>query len=328
MALRTNALRPDPPAMAWEVADGPATRLTPARQRVLAELAAGPLGSTALREAAGVGGAVIRGMADAGLLRPVVLRSGRIFGEPDCRGEGPALSAEQQAAASALRAAVAGGFSVTLLDGVTGSGKTEVYLEAVAECLRCGRQALVLLPEIALSAQWLDRFARAVRLRAGCLALRPAGPHPPHHLAGGRRRRGSGRGGRPFRLVPAVPRSRPDRRGRGTRDRLQAGGRRRLSRPRHGDRARPAVRRPGGAGLRHAEPGDARQCRGRPLRPPEAADPAWRRAPAGREPAGHARTPAGARPLPGRSAGRARRARRWRAASRRCCSSTAAAMRR
>ena len=51
-------------------------------------------------------------------------------------------------------------FSVTLLDGVTGSGKTEVYLEAVAECLRQGRQALVLLPEIALSSQWLERFAR------------------------------------------------------------------------------------------------------------------------------------------------------------------------
>ncbi len=51
-------------------------------------------------------------------------------------------------------------FSVTLLDGVTGSGKTEVYLEAVASCLRAGRQALVLLPEIALSSQWLERFER------------------------------------------------------------------------------------------------------------------------------------------------------------------------
>ncbi len=49
-------------------------------------------------------------------------------------------------------------FSVTLLDGVTGSGKTEVYFEALAECLRAGRQALVLLPEIALSSQWLERF--------------------------------------------------------------------------------------------------------------------------------------------------------------------------
>ncbi len=62
--------------------------------------------------------------------------------------------------ATALRAAVAAeSFSVTLLDGVTGSGKTEVYLEAVAACLAAGRQSLILLPEIALSAQFLDRFA-------------------------------------------------------------------------------------------------------------------------------------------------------------------------
>ena len=68
---------------------------------------------------------------------------------------------DQEAAAAALRQAVAAReFSVTLLDGVTGSGKTEVYLEAVAECLRQGRQALVLLPEIALSSQWLERFER------------------------------------------------------------------------------------------------------------------------------------------------------------------------
>ena len=52
------------------------------------------------------------------------------------------------------------GFSVTLLDGVTGAGKTEVYLEAVAEAVEAGRQVLVLLPEIALTAQWLERFRR------------------------------------------------------------------------------------------------------------------------------------------------------------------------
>ncbi len=51
-----------------------------------------------------------------------------------------------------------GGFGVTLLDGVTGSGKTEVYFEAVAECIRRGKQALVLMPEIALTTQFLDRF--------------------------------------------------------------------------------------------------------------------------------------------------------------------------
>jgi primosomal protein N' (replication factor Y) len=84
-----------------------------------------------------------------------------------------ALSPAQSEAATALRASTRqaaadgegeddeadlAGFSVTLLDGVTGAGKTEVYLEAVAEALEAGRQVLVLLPEIALTAQWLDRF--------------------------------------------------------------------------------------------------------------------------------------------------------------------------
>ncbi|VBB69398.1 Helicase PriA essential for oriC/DnaA-independent DNA replication [invertebrate metagenome] len=70
------------------------------------------------------------------------------------------LSPVQTAAAAALVAAVrANQFSITLLEGVTGSGKTEVYFEAVAEALRYNRQVLVLLPEIALTVQWLDRFA-------------------------------------------------------------------------------------------------------------------------------------------------------------------------
>lgn len=88
-------------------------------------------------------------------------KRGKIFTFPaaDFNRPGPVLSPAQSHAASALRAAVnAGNFSVTLLDGVTGSGKTEVYLEAVAACLAQGRQALVLLPEIALSVQFLQRF--------------------------------------------------------------------------------------------------------------------------------------------------------------------------
>jgi primosomal protein N' (replication factor Y) len=82
------------------------------------------------------------------------------FNQADPSHPGPILSPQQAEAAAALRAAVAAQkFAVSLLDGVTGSGKTEVYLEAVAECLAAGRQALVLLPEIALSVQFLKRFA-------------------------------------------------------------------------------------------------------------------------------------------------------------------------
>ncbi len=81
------------------------------------------------------------------------------FAVPPPDHPGPTLSADQEAAAAALRArAATRRFSTTLLEGVTGSGKTEVYFEAIAACLRAGRQALVLLPEIALSAQFLARF--------------------------------------------------------------------------------------------------------------------------------------------------------------------------
>ncbi len=147
----------------WRRADPlPEGRITEARQKVLDALdTKEPRGTGELALAAGVGAGVLRGMANAGLLVPAVLPFSPPFAIPDPEHNGEVLSPDQVAAAASLREAVAGQkFSVTLLDGVTGSGKTEVYLEAVAECLRQGRQALVLLPEIALSSQWLERFER------------------------------------------------------------------------------------------------------------------------------------------------------------------------
>jgi primosomal protein N' (replication factor Y) len=96
----------------------------------------------------------------AAFLAAVSARAKKIeFDAADFLRAGPALSADQDLAAGALRAAVrAGKFGVTLLEGVTGSGKTEVYLEAVAAALAAGGQALVLLPEIALSVPFLARF--------------------------------------------------------------------------------------------------------------------------------------------------------------------------
>lgn len=159
------ALEKLPQKAGWQVAPGAIreeVRLTPARQRVLDLLGPGDVRSgTDLAEAAGVSPGVVRGLADAGLLVPALLPRGSAFPLPDPEHPGPLLAPDQAAAAEALRAKVAvGEFGVTLLTGVTGSGKTEVYLDAIAEALRHGRQALVLLPEIALSAQWLERFRR------------------------------------------------------------------------------------------------------------------------------------------------------------------------
>ncbi len=161
MALRINALAPPTPQAGWTLAPLPEdARLTEARRRVV-ELMSNPAPRTgaAIARDAGVSAGVVRGMADAGLLLPTILPAAAAFAWPDPTHPGPALSPAQAEAGAALRAAVADRvFSVTLLDGVTGSGKTEVYLEAVAECLTQRRQALVLLPEIALSSQWLERF--------------------------------------------------------------------------------------------------------------------------------------------------------------------------
>ncbi|MCQ8241862.1 primosomal protein N' [Rhizosaccharibacter radicis] len=164
MALRINAAAPLPPALGWvrSGSNSSAARETPARKRVLAALADGmPRGTAELARLAEVGSGVVRGMAEAGLLREVPIPAAAPFGIPDPDHPGAELAPDQAVAADALASRVqARRFSVTLLDGVTGSGKTETYLEAVAACLREGRQALVLLPEIALSAQWMQRFVR------------------------------------------------------------------------------------------------------------------------------------------------------------------------
>ena len=136
-------------------------RMTAARARVLELLADGMVrGKGEAAREAGVSAGVIDGLIDEGTLQTIVLPSEPVAEKPDPDFMQPEFRTEQSAAAAALKATIAkGGYSVTLLDGVTGSGKTEVYFEAVADNIRAGRQSLILMPEIALTAQFLDRFA-------------------------------------------------------------------------------------------------------------------------------------------------------------------------
>ena len=142
-------------------------RMTSARARVLSVLADGMVRakSEAAREA-GVSAGVIDGLVDEGTLETVVLPPEPVARVPDPDFARTDFTTDQSAAVAALNATLAEGrYSVTLLDGVTGSGKTEVYFEAVADTIRHRRQSLILMPEIALTAQFLDRFAARFGVR-------------------------------------------------------------------------------------------------------------------------------------------------------------------
>ncbi len=140
------------------------TRLTPQREQALAALEGRQGTVRELARHAEVSEAVMRGLVKAGALERVEVDGDLPFPAPDPEFAPPALNDEQRAAASSLTAAIGKGFDPVLLDGVTGSGKTEVYFEAIAEALRQDRQVLVLLPEIALTEPFLTRFTA----RFGC----------------------------------------------------------------------------------------------------------------------------------------------------------------
>jgi len=161
MALRAPAaFDPEPWIEGLKPTGNAPDRMTDARRRVM-ELVGDGFAWTrsGLAHAAGVTGAVIDGMRAQGCFEDTLLPPRPVVAPPDPAYGGQDLNPDQTAAADRLAATVkAGGYSVTLIDGVTGSGKTEVYFEAIAAAVEAGRQVLVLLPEIALTHAFLERF--------------------------------------------------------------------------------------------------------------------------------------------------------------------------
>ena len=168
MALRSrDAFEPEARRTAYVKGETVPARLSEPRKRALEIAADGLARSVAgLAEDANVSAAVVRGLVAAGALVATTLPEFAPFALPDPDCTTVTLSGDQAGAAAALCEAVtAQNFSAHLLDGVTGSGKTEVYFEAVAQALRQNRQALILLPEIALTAQFLERFTARFGVR-------------------------------------------------------------------------------------------------------------------------------------------------------------------
>lgn len=160
MVLRSwKALDPSPIATLYEPTGEAALNLTPARRAALAEGGPFPARASEIASRAGISPGVVKGMVKVGLMRAEDRPVDPPYEEPDPELPGRDLSDAQRIAAGELVSQVArNSFSVSLLDGVTGSGKTEVYFEAVAEALRQGRQVLILVPEIALTQAGLARF--------------------------------------------------------------------------------------------------------------------------------------------------------------------------
>lgn len=153
------ALRGPSTITEYRLSGGMPERMTAQRQAAIEALEGEQATIRELAGIAGVSEGVLRGLVNQGVLKPVVVDCDRPYPPAAADYAQPELTEDQQEVAGRFTAAVrATGFAPFLLDGVTGSGKTEVYFEAIAECLRNERQTLVLLPEIALTEAFLRRF--------------------------------------------------------------------------------------------------------------------------------------------------------------------------
>jgi primosomal protein N' (replication factor Y) (superfamily II helicase) len=168
MALRMGEnLGPERMRLGVRLVGEPPRRMTPARRRVIDVLSDHLLhGKSEAAREAGVSSGVIDGLVDEGTLTVEAMPPPAAPPAPDPDHAQPEFSRQQRVAADAMRAlSASGSFHVALLDGVTGSGKTEVYFEAIAENIRRNRQSLILMPEIALTGQFLDRFVQRFGVR-------------------------------------------------------------------------------------------------------------------------------------------------------------------
>lgn len=166
MTLRTSAAFEAAPTITEYRATGQVPdRLTPQRAQALERIGERQGLVRELAAIAEVSDAVIRGLVKTGAIEAVTVDTQAPYPLPDPAFAPPELNPAQAAVAGGLRTAVeTAAFQPFLLDGVTGSGKTETYFEAVAAAIAAGKQTLVLLPEIALTEPFLTRFAG----RFGC----------------------------------------------------------------------------------------------------------------------------------------------------------------
>jgi primosomal protein N' (replication factor Y) len=153
------ALRGPATMIEYRLTGGLPERMTPQRQAAIEALEGEQATIRELAGIAGVSEAVLRGLVNQGALEPVEVDCDRPYPRASADFAQPMLAADQGDVAERFVTSVRqGGFTPFLLDGVTGSGKTEAYFEAIAESLRKAQQTLVLLPEIALTQAFLRRF--------------------------------------------------------------------------------------------------------------------------------------------------------------------------
>ncbi|MBX7495392.1 primosomal protein N' [Qipengyuania sp. 6B39] len=160
MALSSGGALKGPATMTeYRLTGGMPERLTPQRLAAMESLEGEQANIRELSGIAGVSEGVLRGLVNQGVLEPIEVDCDRPYDAAQPDFAHIELSPEQAEASATFAEAVRKAeFAPFLLDGVTGSGKTETYFEPVAEALRMGRQVLVLLPEIALTENFLHRF--------------------------------------------------------------------------------------------------------------------------------------------------------------------------